>query len=374
MKIPYFFLKILFCLLLIPVFLVPAAADGPSLSAGSFILMEAETGEIVCEENADQRRPIASTTKMMTALVALETASLSDVIVVPQEAVGKEGSSVYLVAGERLTVEDLLYATLLSSANDAATALAIGVGGSEEAFVAAMNRRAESLGMTNTHFDNPHGLDSETHFSTARDLCKLAQAAMQNPDFARIVSTTRAIIPRNGAEGVRVLLNHNRLLSQLDGALGIKTGFTKKSGRCLVSAARRDGVTLLAVTLNDPDDWRDHAALYECGFARYRHWEPVTAGDHSYEVELFGAEKETVHVENQEGYAVTLPAGEHTWEVEADLPHYLYPPISEGEVLGHVHVKMDGETVADIPLVATESVAAIPKKPGFFEGLFSHIR
>ena len=228
------------CVVLSLVLLVPLAVPRvsaepatPGVSASAAILMEAESGTVVFEKNADEMRSMASTTKIMTGLLALETEDPQTLVTVSPKAVGVEGSSVYLYQNEQLTVEDLVYAVMLESANDAAAAVAIHVAGSIEAFAELMNRKAESLGMTHTHFSNPHGLDAADHYTTARDLATLARYALQNEEFRTVVSTKRRVIPLRGNEGARLLLNHNRLLRSYSGAIGVKTGFTKKSGRCL---------------------------------------------------------------------------------------------------------------------------------------------
>lgn len=228
-------------------------------SATAAILMDADTGEILYEKNGDRQMLIASTTKIMTALVALECASLRDAVVVEQEHM-VEGSSMYLSPGEEITVEELLYGLLLCSGNDAALVLADACCGSVDAFVDEMNRKAQALGMTNTSFANPNGLDHEQHYSTAQDMAKLAAYAVNNPIFTRICSTIQVSI------GGRTMSNHNRLLRELDGCIGLKTGYTMAAGRTLVSCVRRDGYMLVAVTLQDGNDWADHKALYEFGF------------------------------------------------------------------------------------------------------------
>ena len=229
----------------------------PTVSAESAILIEANTGDVVFESNSRKVLPMASTTKIMTALVALENGNLDEKFSVPEEATDVEGSSVYLTAGETVTMRDLLYALMLESANDAATAIAFRIGGSVGGFASLMNEKAEELCLEDTHFTNPHGLDDPEHYTTAYDLCKLTCAAIENAEFEKIVSTLSADAFSCGTR--RTLVNHNRLLRSLYGAIGVKTGFTKRSGRCLVSAVRRDCVLTVAVTLNDPNDWSDHS-------------------------------------------------------------------------------------------------------------------
>lgn len=239
------------------------AAQLPQLSAKSAIVLDADTGQVLFEHNADEKRLIASTTKIMTALLVCRSGQLDEPFCVAQEATGVEGSSMYLRPGERVTARELLYGLLLHSGNDAALALALHVAGSEEEFVRRMNACAAQLGLRNTHFSNPHGLDSEQNYATARDLAELTRHALQNETFRQIVATRTATVAD------RKLTNHNRLLWRYDGAIGVKTGYTKRAGRILVSAAERCGRTLIAVTLNDPDDWREHALLLDYGFELY---------------------------------------------------------------------------------------------------------
>ena len=232
-----------------------------ALSAEKAILVDAATGRVLYEKNADERSLIASTTKIMTALVVCEQCNVLDRMRIPREAVGIEGSSMYLQEGEVLTLQELLYGLMLHSGNDAALTLAISVSGSEAAFVRQMNRRACALNLTQTHFANPHGLDSGENYSTALDLVRLAQAALQNEQFRAVVSTKTITCAG------RTLTNHNKLLWRYDGCIGVKTGYTRHAGRILVSAAERGGRMLIAVTISDPDDWRDHVSLLDYGFA-----------------------------------------------------------------------------------------------------------
>ena len=239
--------------------LLPCRAEAVQLSATAAILMDADSGEVLYEKDAARRMRIASTTKIMTALVVLKHARLTDTITVTGDHM-VEGSSMYLKPGEVVTVEELLYGLMLCSGNDAALALADCCGGLE-AFVAAMNDKAAALGMTGTSFANPNGLDDEKHYSTARDMAVLAAYAANDPTFRRICSTRTATV------GGRTMTNHNKLLSQVEGCIGMKTGYTKAAGRTLVSCAERQGRRLVAVTLCDGNDWADHKALYEMGFA-----------------------------------------------------------------------------------------------------------
>ena len=249
-----------------------AVTEAVEVSAAAAVLMDADSGRLLYDKNCEKRMLIASTTKLMTALVALEQGGLQQEITVTGGHMA-EGSSMYLRPGEKLTLETLLYGLLLSSGNDAALAVTECMGGAVP-FVARMNEKAAELGMENTHFANPNGLDDEAHYSTAEDMAKLAAAAMDDPVLRRVASTRTARI------GGRTLTNHNKLLSRVEGCVGLKTGYTKAAGRTLVSCAERDGVRLVAVTLQDGDDWNDHASLYEQGFRVLRPVKAVERGLH----------------------------------------------------------------------------------------------
>ena len=247
-----------------------AVTEAVEVSAAAAVLMDADSGRLLYDKNGEKRMLIASTTKLMTALVALEQGGLQQEITVTGGHMA-EGSSMYLRPGEKLTLETLLYGLLLSSGNDAALAVTECMGGAVP-FVARMNEKAAELGMENTHFANPNGLDDEAHYSTAEDMAKLAATAMDDPVLRRVASTRTARI------GGRTLTNHNKLLSRVEGCVGLKTGYTRAAGRTLVSCAERDGVRLVAVTLQDGDDWNDHASLYEQGFRVLRPVKAVERG------------------------------------------------------------------------------------------------
>ena len=267
---------------LILVFAMPARVGAVSTSATAAILVDADSGRVLYEQNADARMLIASTTKIMTALVAIREGNLSDTVKVSKKAAYTEGSSMYLKVGEELTLETLLYGLMLCSGNDAAVAIAEHVGGSEAGFAKLMNETAAELGMEHTSFANPNGLDHEDHYSTARDMAVLACAAMNNEILARIVSTRTVTI------GGRTMTNHNKLLSYMDGCIGLKTGYTQAAGRTLVSCAEQEGQRLVAVTLQDGNDWADHQALYEYGFSTYPSQRLATLGQQLQEAAVQG--------------------------------------------------------------------------------------
>ncbi|MBQ8356442.1 MAG: D-alanyl-D-alanine carboxypeptidase [Clostridia bacterium] len=327
----------------------------PGTSAASFALLDPVSGRFIAEGDADTRRPMASTTKIMTALVVLETLPLDEMVTVDAAAVGTEGSSIYLFTGEQITVRTLLYALMLSSANDAAAALAIHTAGSIESFAALMNQRAAKMGLTNTHFCNPHGLHDESHYTTARELALLTAEALRNETFAEIVSTQRYSAPQIGTDASRLFLNHNRLLRSFEGTVGVKTGFTKNSGRCLVSAAKRDGLTLIAVTLQDPNDWRDHTALLEWGFSQYE----AFATDDAYRtLPVVGGTAGEIRLVPRETARMTLPATHAEITCTVEMPRFLFGGFGAGETKGRLIYRMGDEVLCEIPLVTADAVSA----------------
>ena len=348
---------------LLPATTVPPVSP-PATGAASHALFDPVSGRFLATQDADTRRPMASTTKIMTALVVLETLSLTETVTVPTEAVGTEGSSIYLFAGEEITVETLLYALLLSSANDAAVALAIHSAGSIEAFARLMNEKTAAMGLENTHFCNPHGLQDPAHYTTARELALITAAALQNKTFAKIVSTQRYSAPQIGTDACRLFLNHNRLLRTFDGAIGVKTGFTKASGRCLVSAANRNGLSLIAVTLNAPNDWRDHAALLEWGFSQYIAFAPEAP---PLSLPVVGGTVGEVRLLPSAAVSLTLPAQHPEITCITQAPRFLFAGFAAGEVRGKLLYYMGDELLAKVDLLTEQEVAAVREKPSLWE-------
>lgn len=344
----------------------PPADNSFGISAHSAILIEMSSGTAVYQKNADERLPMASTTKIMTALVALESCDTDRVVTVSPEAVGVEGSSIYLFAGERITMEDLLYALLLSSANDAAAAIAIEIGGSIEGFADMMNARAREMGLVSTHFTNPHGLYDEDHYTTARELAIIAREAMAHSTFAKIVSTYKKTAAMTSGEASRLFVNHNKLLQRYNGACGIKTGFTKKSGRCLVSCAERDGLAFLCVTLNAPDDWRDHSAMLDLGFSLYERKTLYDAGELKFTLPVVSGMDDAVTVTNTHVVELIMPRDGTLPECIIELPRFAYAEITEGQIMGYAVFLINGREVARCPLAAQYSVKKRVNKPKFF--------
>ena len=369
--------SLLLCCALLPALTTISASSTDSvyspkgLSAHSAILIDSN-GAVLAEKNSRERMGEASTTKIMTALVIAETMPIDELVTIPAEAMGIEGSSVYLCAGEKLTVRELLYALLLESANDAAVALAIASAGSVEAFAEKMNDRASALGLCDTNFKNPHGLFDEEHYTTAYDLAQISAQALNVPTLREIFSSKKAQIPLGVTDeipygdGSRYLHNHNKLLSLYEGAIGVKTGFTKRTGRCLVSAAERGGMTLIAVTLNAPDDWHDHTLMLDYGFDNYESVTLFDVGEFSYQYTVSGGREQSVRATNSMPLTLTLPKGEREYSVILDLPQrFEVAPVQKDARLGALTLYTSlGK--ASSPLVAAYSVDASREKIKFF--------
>ena len=335
-----------------------------AVSAQKAILMDATTGQVLYEKDADSRSLVASTTKIMTALIVCEQCNVLDRMRIPREAVGVEGSSMYLKEGEVLTLQELLYGLMLSSGNDAAVALAIYCGGTVEGFAELMNDKARLLGMSGTHFVNPNGLDSPGHYSTARDLAILASYAMKNPVFAQTVSTKTVTV------GNRTLRYHNKLLWQVEGADGVKTGYTRAAGRILVSSAVRQGRRLVAVTINDGNDWADHAALLNEGFTGYTLETIVTEGQCLGSVAIMSGTDARVNVLAAADFCYALAANEKP-RICLSGPGFAYAPVSEGQSAGTAYVCIGDKAIGKIPLVYEKTVEqTAPEKKHFWDGWF----
>ena len=353
-------LFLLIALLPVPALGAEAAGDAPEVSAEAAVVAELETGRILYEKNPVKPMKAASTVKILTGLLALENLDPAREVIIRPEWTGQEGSSMYLRPGQVCTVSELLYGLLLVSGNDAALALACTVAGSEEAFVALMNRRAAELGMEGSVFADASGLQAEGHRVTARDMAVLACAAMKNPGFRAIVSM------RTAEAAGQTLRNHNKLLERYEGAMGVKTGYTRAAGRTLVSCAERQGLTLVCVTLNAPQDWEDHAALLDWGFGRFASADP-SGMEWSLGV-VSGTEPE-VPVRPAPCGRALLPKEGVRWE--AELPRFVYAPVKAGEEAGTLECRDgEGNILCRLPLLYARDVGADPaQKLGFWEKL-----
>lgn len=336
-------------------FSVSVSASALDVSAKGMVLMNADTGEILASKNAHLRLSMASTTKLMTALLLAETGTPEKVVVTTKQMVTVEGSSMGLLEGDQVSYHALLAGMLLSSGNDAANTTAIAVAGSVDKFVQMMNDRAEQIGMTNTHFVTPSGLDDDEHYSTAYDMALLAVEALKNKNLAFAAASRTMTVSYGSPPYDRTLTNHNKLLGSYDGCIGLKTGFTKKSGRCLVSAARRNGCTVVAVTLCDPDDWDDHRALLDYGFGRL---EPV---DVTYKFEdntipVAGGDADRVRIATGQYICGCTAASKERVTGALRMLPFVYPDVSPGRIVGYVDYTYDNRVIRTEPVYALGDV------------------
>jgi len=341
--------------------LAPSASALPEISARAAIVIDGVTGQVLWGRNIHQRLPQASTTKMMTGIVALERGQLSDTVVVSKRSSDIAGSSIYLEPGEKLTFEHLLYGVLLNSGNDASNAVAEYVGGSTDRFVGLMNDKAKAIGLQNTHFTNPHGLPAADHYSSAYDLAMIARYALANPDFAKI-STTKAIeVPGNGRIERRVLENHNKLLRYFPGAFGGKTGYTSVAGRCFVGSAKRDGRYVIEALIDAPQMWEDAEALLNHGIDKFDSQTVAKAGTTVAKVSVMGGRNSQIAAILPQDVSVTVgPAFKGAVTTSYELDPAVRAPVKDGQALGKFHVKQGGKLVASFPLIAGSSVTLAP--------------
>ena len=341
--------------------LMPVEAYGEvQVSSASAILIEAESGRIIFEKDAYERRPMASTTKIMSTLVALEQENLDEYFTVDKDAINVEGSSMGLKEGDRVTLRTLCYGMMLPSGNDAANATAVKVAGSVENFVDMMIEKASEIGLSDTHFVTPSGLDDYTdnHYSTAYDMAKLTAYAMKNEQFCEICSQADAKVNFGNPPFDRWLSNNNKLLDMCEGVIGVKTGFTDKARRCLVSACERDGVTLICVTLNAPDDWNDHMKMYDYGFSVVKNYAlPYEFG--GINVNVVGGKEDKLTLEMPFPPSAPLFADELSKvRTEVLVYSFYYAPVVNGDELGIVNFYVDDRLVESVPLVAKKQIKA----------------
>ena len=335
--------------------LLPAWAAVEPINAKAVVLMEAGTGRVLYAQNEHKPLPMASTTKIMTALLALEQPDIHAVFPVDPTAIQVEGSSMGLQAGDVVSLRALAAGMLLASGNDGANAAAVRIAGSQGAFAVLMNQRAQAIGMADTYFVTPSGLDNKSHVSTAYDMALLAREALRNPEFAALCGQDRVQVAYGNPPYDRWLTNHNRLLKEYDGAIGVKTGFTTKAGRCLVSAARREGITLICVTLACPDDWAVHRQLYD------DHWDTLAVVDAAarlpeVSIPVTGGILPAVGAVVYEAVPVTVSVENPllTWQVRAEP--FLYAPIMAGQYVGEATVFLAGQPAATLTLAAEADV------------------
>lgn len=352
-------LVFMFSLASLPWLLVrEAQADGPpTLTAVSAVLIDQASGKVIYEKDMNDEHYPASTTKVLTALLALENMELDYKITLPDDYVNVGETNIGLRAGARQTAEELLMATMLYSANDAAQALAIGVAGSEQAFVDMMNQRVAELGLQHTHFANPHGLHSEDHYTSAYDLAMIARAAMDNPDFRRIVTTESFVVRRLNGEENFTVNNRNGLLNQFEFADGIKTGYTRQAGNCIVASATKNDMQLIAVLLNSSNIFDESQTLLEWGFDNSQHTLLVDANTVKASVKVLNGGRSEVEVLTEKPLYLVMRSDEATNVQESlDLPDSIPAPIHRGEVIGSVTYTDDNGYTYSTNLLAAKDV------------------
>lgn len=351
-------MKRLFAVLLAAALLIPHAAKAEQkqeIPAEAAYLVEANSGRVLYAKNEDARLPMASTTKIMTALIAVESGRLTETVTVPDEAAGTEGSSMYLKAGEQISLSDLVYGLMLTSGNDAAVAIAYFLDGGTEAFAAHMNMRAEKLGLKDTHFVTPNGLHDPDHYTTAKDLALLGAEALENPFFAEIVATQ---YKRTEGSNPHTLKNKNRLLWEYEGGIGVKTGYTKASGKCLVFAAERGEMKLVGAVLNCPTMWNTAKRMLDAGF-------------HDYREKIFLSRETVFSIPVENGVKKALSAapilailypteidGDETYSMETAI-EACRAPVRAGQQVGTASLILNGAVVKTVPIVASETVEAV---------------
>ena len=367
--------SLLFFILLLFIFnpICVNALDCEDISARSAVVICADTNEIVFSKNADEELPMASTTKIMTVILALEYGANDFMYSVTEEMVSVEGSSIGLLPDDKISLKTLVKGMLLESGNDAANSVAHIVGGNIEEFVSLMNYKAKEIGMNSTSFETPSGLDGEHHYSTALDMAILGSYAIKNPEFSQICSSQNQVVYYGNEPYRRVFSNNNKLLTLYDGAFGIKTGFTKKSGRCLVSAAKKDGKTLVAVTLNAPDDWNDHIKMYDYSFELVKTYN-ISCDIENLKVKVVGGDKPDISVKFNEINSFTTINNDFSYSYKIFLEKFLYAPVYCGDVVGFVEFyDCNNNSISTVYLIANERINVVDEKQNNKKDFFDNI-
>jgi D-alanyl-D-alanine carboxypeptidase/D-alanyl-D-alanine carboxypeptidase (penicillin-binding protein 5/6) len=336
------------------------------------VVIDGQNGRIIFSKNENEILPMASTTKIMTALLTIQSGmDLEEYFTVDPTAIMVEGTSMGLKKGDKVNLYALCVGMLLSSGNDAANAAAVRVAGSVENFVLLMNKKARQMGLKDTHFETPSGLDGKNHHTTAKELALIAKEALNNPTFKSICSKINITVSFGAPPFNRTLYNHNRLLRQYSGTVGVKTGFTKKSGRCLVSACERDGVKLICVTLNAPNDWSDHTRLYDEAFGSLN--SVTLSNNDDYSVKVTGGDISSVILKEQKSQ-VSLTTQEYkNVKRFVEIPPFVYAPVNIGDKCGEVVYTLYGEEILRTPLVATQTTKKIKHPQNFLKKLWQGI-
>ena len=356
----------------LPIYMVNAAEPTGGY-ARSAIVIDAVSGKVLYEKNAYEKLGMASTTKIMTGICGIEFGDLNSVVKVSPHAARVEGSSMYLKPGEKIKLYDIITGLMLVSGNDAATAIAESVGGSEGGFVLLMNQKANEIGVKNTCFQNPHGLSDPGHYTTAHDLALISAYALKNPVFSEIVSQkSKKVESVDGS--ARTLVNHNKLLRLYEGCIGVKTGFTKATGRCLVSAAKRDGLTLVCVTLNDGNDWNDHTMMLDKGFSNYKAQPIVKKGAVLAKAKVSGGKEKNVFLVAENDASIAVKKEENSkLSISVKESIKLEAPIEKGKCYAKADLIENGKKVGEIDLVAKESIEVKKKESKIKKGIFDWI-
>lgn len=347
----------------------------PNVSATSAILIEASTGEIVYAKNEHEQRAMASITKIMTTLLTIESGDLDTPFIVDSQAIKVEGSSMGLQEGDTVTKRVLCYGMMLPSGNDAANTAAYAVAGSVPEFAKLMNAKAKEIGMTSTNFVTPSGLDANGHYTTAYDMVMLARYALANPEFKEICSTKEKKLEYGNPPYTRWLYNGNKMLNSYKGCIGVKTGFTDNAKRTLVSAVERDGITLIAVTLNDPNDWHDHTTMFDYGYSVIKN-QTLKYDYKSLMCDVVGGVSDRIEIAPSNTPKAGLTEKQLSKvTTRVHLEQFVYAPVNVGDVVGSVEFLVDGNVVATTSLLAAQSVDAyiLEVKPGFFESIGNFI-
>jgi len=342
--------------------------SAPSISAQSAVLMDVETKRVLFEQNAHVRLPMASTTKIMTALVALEKGNIHDIVEIDKDVVGIEGSSIYLHVGEKISLEDLLYGLILRSGNDAAMAIGKHIGGDIDRFVNMMNEKSKEIGAVNTNFVNPHGLHDDNHYTTAYDLALITSKAMEREDF-RLISRAKSWTAKR--EKNYLFYNKNKTLWEYEGGDGVKTGYTTKAGRCLVTSATRNDIHLVAVVLNDYNWFQDCYALMDYGFANYKSYDIIKRGHPIKNLPVIYGQKEHVTAVSEEGFSYLLSEEElEKIKVDYRLEENIIAPVKKGDILGNVYIYLEGKLIYRGNIVANDDIDEL----GLFKKIIEKIK
>lgn len=351
----------------------PVAKAEFSISAKAAIVITADTLEVLYEKSANQKLPMASTTKIMTALLLAEQPDLSKTVKTTKQMVTVEGSSMGLLEGDTVSYRDLLYGMLLASGNDAANTTAYVLAGSTQGFAKMMNEKAAELGMKNTSFVTPSGLDDENHYTTAYDLAVLTAAALKNSAFRTACSSKSAVLYYGNPPYRRTLTNHNKLLGNYEGIIGVKTGFTKKSGRCLVTAAEREGKRVIAVTLNDPDDWNDHRKLLDYGLEKTVVTE-FKNDDVTDVLPIVCGTADLVRIKCEQAKICTAVGTENEIKRKIILPKFIYAPISAGKKVGEIEYYFKDTLVKTSDIFSVADVESYNRKENFQKRFLNNLK